>query len=118
MVPETFEVQFIGAAGEEFLCLPPWVRERFVAVLGRLGRSETPRTSGQRWFIEELRQRRRRIPGGVFSVHVGPVDRGIFVRAGPLLKVIAFGAHIPDDDIYGRLIRVRDVLSGETSNRL
>ncbi|MGI0067856.1 MAG: hypothetical protein ACREB9_05500 [Thermoplasmata archaeon] len=64
-----------------------------------------------RMAIEELRQKRRLMRGGVFSLHVGPTYRGLFVRNGRVLKFIAFGVRIPEADVYAMLARVRKELT-------
>ncbi len=105
-----FRLERIPEADDEFLALPPAVRETMISAFRELERSTIPLLSGNDWHVEELEQRKRSIPGGLFSLHVGPIYRGIFGRRSSTLKFIAFGAHIPDDDVYRKLDRVRTSL--------
>jgi hypothetical protein len=107
----TFRLERVPEADAEFLALPPAVRETMISAFMEMERAGSPVLSGDGRHVEELRQRRRTIPGGLFSIHVGPTYRAILGRRGSSLKFIAFGAHIPEDDVYRKLDRVRPSLS-------
>jgi hypothetical protein len=106
-----FRLERIPDADDEFLALPPAVRETMISAFPEWGRAGNPVLSGDVRHVEVLRQRRRASPAGIFSLHVGPADRAIFGRRGSTLTFIAFGAHIPEDDVYRKLDRVRVRLS-------
>ena len=63
------------------------------------------------WYVEEVRQRQRVAPDGVFSVHVSDDDgrtwrwRGVFFRRGQDLVFFGFGPRTPE--FYRRLARTR-----------
>jgi hypothetical protein len=99
-----FRIQSIDAADEEFLGLPPDVREVFIAAFRELAAAETPITRGPGWFIEELRQNQRIAPEGLFSLHVGELWRGAFYRVQGDLVFIGFGYRIPE--FYDKLARL------------
>jgi len=104
-----FRVQSIDEANTEFLALPPVVREIFIAAFRELAASETPISRGPEWYSEELRQRQRIATGGVFSLHVRGLWRGVYFRRGESLVFIAFGFRLPE--FYDKLNRLRRVVS-------
>lgn len=99
----------------EFLALPPEVREVFIVVFRELAVSKSPLLKGPGYFIEELRQRQKLAPEGIFSVHVTEHPReewfwrGAFFRRGRDLVFFGFGPRIPD--FYARLARARAAIS-------
>ena len=99
-----FTVQTTDSADIDFVTeLPLTVQATFDAAFSILRRSATPLVSGAGWHVEELRQKQRLYPEGMFSLHVGPVFRGLFVRQGQVLKFFAFGAHREPRDVYAKL---------------
>ena len=105
----------------EFLALPPEAREVFVAVFRELAVSDSPILRGHRYFIEELRQRQRMAPQGIYSVHVSePMHhqwlwRGVFLRRGSDLVFFAFGPRRPD--FYERMARARGAMTRSDDER-
>ncbi len=99
-----FTVETTESADVDFVTeLPLTVQATFDAAFSLLRRSETPLVSGVGWHVEELRQKQRVYPEGMFSLHVGPVFRGLFVRQGAVLKFFAFGAHREPRDVYAKI---------------
>jgi len=96
-------------ADTEFLALPPDVREVFIAAFRELAVSNTPLARGPEWYAEELRQRQRIATGGLYSLHVRDLWRGIYFRRGESLVFIAFGFRLPE--FYDKLKRLRKVVS-------
>ena len=80
-----------------------------------LGVSESPVVEGPAYYVEELRQRKRIAPDGIFSVHVADRARGewkwrgVFFRRGLDLVFFGFGPREPD--FYVRMARTRAALS-------
>jgi len=99
-----FRVQSIGEADEEFLGLPPAVREVFIAAFRELAAAETPITRGPGWYVEELRQNQRVAADGLYSLHVGTLWRGALFRDRGDLVFIGFGYRIPE--FYDKLARL------------
>jgi hypothetical protein len=99
----------------EFLALPPEVRETFVVVFRELAVSESPVLRGNHYFVEELRQRQRIAPEGIYSVHVSEprhnrwLWRGVFFRRGEDLVFFAFGPRLPE--FYERMARARGAVA-------
>jgi hypothetical protein len=104
-----YRLRSIDEADVEFLGLPPEVRETFISAFRELAVSDTPVTRGSGWYSEELRQRQRVAPDGLFSLHVGDLWRGAFYRRGDELVFIAFGFRLPE--FYDKLRRLRAALS-------
>jgi hypothetical protein len=104
-----FRIRSIDEADEEFLGLPPDVREVFIAAFRELAASESPIVAGPGWFVEELRQNRRVAPDGLFSLHVGALWRGAFFRERTDLVFIGFGHRIPE--FYDKLARLSKSVS-------
>lgn len=100
-----FRLDSIEEADEEFLSLPPAVREVFIAAFRELAAAETPLLRGSGWYTEELRQNQRIAPGGLFSLHVGKLWRGAFYRERGALVFIGFGYRVPE--FYDKLARLR-----------
>ena len=107
----SFRIERSLVADSEFLSLPRAVRETFIEAFHKLEGATYPLISGRNWSIEELRQRRVAFPQGLYSLHVGPIYRGLFIRTGGTLRFIAFGAHLPSDDVYRKLTRARNELT-------
>ena len=99
-----FRIQSIDEADEEFLGLPPAVREVFIAAFRELAASESPISGGPGWHVEELRQNQRIASEGLFSLHVGDLWRGAFFRDRRDLVFIGFGYRIPE--FYDKLARL------------
>lgn len=105
----------------EFLGLPPCVRETFIAVFRELAVSDTPILNGGEWYIEELRQKQKLIPKGMFSVHVSEdkgktwLWRGVFFRREGDLVFFGFGPRLPD--FYTRMARVREAVGRTDDER-
>jgi hypothetical protein len=99
-----FRIESIFEADEEFLGLPPAVREVFIAAFRELAAAEAPVIRGTGWYVEELRQNQRIAPGGLFSLHVGALWRGAFFREADNLVFIGFGYRIPE--FYDKLARL------------
>jgi hypothetical protein len=106
-----FVLRSIDEADAEFLALPPDVREVFIAAFRELAASGSPVTSAVGWYTEELPQRRRIAPEGVFSLHVGGLWRGAFYRSGDSLVFIGFGFRLPE--FYDKLKRLRTALADQ-----
>lgn len=104
-----FQIDSIDEADEEFLSLPPAVREVFIAAFRELAASGSPTLTGIGWYTEELRQNQRIAPGGLFSLHVGTLWRGAFFRERDTLVFIGFGYRLPE--FYDKLARLRKTLS-------
>lgn len=117
----TFRVRRKLVCDPEFLGLPPRVREAFVTAFRELAVSNVPIVRGSDWYIEELRQRQKIAPDGMFSVHVS-VDagkswpwRGVFFRRGTDLVFFGFGPRTPE--FYVRMARARQALGGVDDER-
>jgi hypothetical protein len=106
-----FEIASIDEAEIEFLALPTEVRESFIAAFRELAASGSPMVSARGWHIEELRQRQRVAPEGLYSLHVGELWRGVFYRRGDSLTFIGFGFRLPE--FYDKLKRLRAALAEE-----
>jgi hypothetical protein len=100
-----FRLESIEAADTEFLALPPEVREVSIAAFREIAAGATPLARGPEWYSEELRQRQRIAPRGLFSLHVRNLWRGVYFRRGDSLVSIAFGFRLPE--FYGKLNRLR-----------
>lgn len=100
-----FRIESIDEADEEFLGLPPMVREVFISAFRELAVSDRPIQKGFGWYTEELRQKQRVAPEGLYSLHVGDLWRGAFFRDGDTLVFIGFGYRIPE--FYDKLSRLR-----------
>jgi hypothetical protein len=105
-----FVVRSNEEADPEFLALPPDVQEIFIAAFRELAATDDPLCSGSGWYVEELRQKQRIAPEGVFSVHVHELWRGAFYRKGSTLIFIGFGFRIPE--FYDKLSRLRNAIAG------
>jgi hypothetical protein len=99
-----FRIQSIDQADEEFLGLPPAVREIFIAAFRELSAAETPIARGPGWYVEELRQNQRVAAEGLFSLHVGDLWRGAVHRDRGDLVFIGFEYRIPE--FYDKLARL------------
>ncbi len=105
----------------EFLALPVEARETFITVFRELAVADTPLLRGPRFFIDELRQRQRIAPEGMYSVHVLEhlrnrwLWRGVFFRRGEDLVFFAFGPRVPD--FYTRMARARDAIARSDDER-
>jgi len=104
-----FRLKSIEEANTEFLALPPDVREIFIAAFRELAASKTPISRGPEWYSEELRQRQRIATGGLFSLHVRSLWRGVYFRRGESLVFIAFGFRLPE--FYDKMSRLRSAVS-------
>jgi hypothetical protein len=104
-----FRLESIEEADTEFLGLPPDVREVFISAFRELAASDSPLAAAPGWYTEELRQKQRVAPEGVFSLHVGALWRGVFIRRRKSLVFIAFGFRRPD--FYAKLDRLRHVVA-------
>ncbi|MFI5417285.1 MAG: hypothetical protein ACHQ2Y_00095 [Candidatus Lutacidiplasmatales archaeon] len=110
-----FRIRRKLSSDSEFLALPPEVREVFIVVFRELAVSKSPRLRGQGYFIEELRQRQKIAPEGIFSVHVTELPReewfwrGAFFRRRSDLVFFGFGPRFPD--FYVRMARARAAMS-------
>lgn len=104
-----FRLKSIDEADTEFLALPPDVREVFISAFRELAVGDSLVAKGPGWFSEELRQRQRIAPEGLYSLHVGGLWRGIFFRRGMSLTFIAFGFRLPE--FYDKLNRLRKALA-------
>jgi hypothetical protein len=111
-----FTLESIDEADIEFLALPPAVRDVFVTAFRELAVSESPVTSARGWYTEELRQRQRLAPEGLFSLHVGELWRGVFYRRGDILVFIGFGFRLPE--FYDKLKRLRAALAEKEASRI
>lgn len=117
----SFRVRRKLVCDPEFLALPPEARETFVAVFRELAVSGTLELRGIRYFVEELRQKQRIAPEGIFSVHVAEsvhgrwLWRGVFFRRGTDLVFFAFGPRVPD--FYERMSRARDAMARTDDER-
>jgi hypothetical protein len=100
-----FRIDSIDEADDEFLGLPPTVREIFISAFRELAVAEGPILKGPGWFTEELRQNQRIAPGGLFSLHVGDLWRGAFYRDAETRVFLGFGYRIPE--FYDKLARLR-----------
>lgn len=107
----TFVIERSLITDDEFLNLPLAVREAFIQAFETLQRTDQLDVSGPGWTVKELRQRRPVFREGLYSLHVGPIYRGLFIRLGPKLRFIAFGPHLPKDDVYRKLGRARQELA-------
>jgi hypothetical protein len=112
----SFVLESIDEADTEFLALPPEVREVFIAAFRELAVSGSPIASGRDWYTEELRQRQRTAPEGLFSLHVGDLWRGVFYRSGASLIFIGFGFRLPE--FYAKLKRLRRAVSEQKASRI
>lgn len=108
-----FRVERSLIADGEFLNLPRAVRETFIAAFRRLEGANEPAISGRDWSVEPLRQRKVAFPEGLYSLHAGPIYRGLFIRSGWTLRFIAFGPHLPSADVYRKLTHARRELASE-----
>lgn len=104
----------IDEADTEFLALPSTVRETFISAFRELAVVDDPICAGQNWFVEQLRQRQKVAPEGLFSLHVGGLWRGAFYRRANDLVFIGFGYRMPE--FYDKLRRLRGALM-ESSSR-
>ena len=107
-----FRLESIEEADTEFLALPPEVREVFIAAFRELAASESPLARGPEWYVEELRKRQRIAAGGLFSLHVRNLWRGVYFRRGGSLVFIAFGFRLPE--FYDKLKRLRKTVANPT----
>ena len=99
-----FTVETTESADVDFVTeLPQTVPATFDAAFSLPRRSEMPLVSGVGWHVEELRQKQRVYPEGMFSLHVGPVFRGLFVRPCAVLQFFAVGAHREPRDVYAKI---------------
>lgn len=101
----TFVVESIEEADPEFLALPPVVRDVFIAAFREIAAADHPMCHGAGWHVEELRQKQRVAPEGLFSLHVGPLWRGAFYQRANRLVFIGFGYRLPE--FYDKLKRLR-----------
>jgi len=106
-----FVLESLDEADEEFLALPPEVREVFIVAFRELAVSESPLGAGLGWYTEELRQRQRIAREGLFSLHVRDLWRGAFYRRRGVLVFIGFGFRRPE--FYDKLNRLRPALDAE-----
>jgi hypothetical protein len=104
-----FVLESIDEADAEFLALPPDVREVFITAFRELAASESPLASARGWHTEELRQRQRIAPEGLYSLHVGKLWRGAFYLNGRSLVFVGFGLRLPE--FYDKLKRLRAVMA-------
>jgi hypothetical protein len=111
-----FVIESIDEADAEFLALPPGVRELFISAFRELAASGSPLVSAPGWYTEELRQRQRIAPEGLFSLHVGELWRGAFYRKRGSLAFVGFGFRLPE--FYDKLKRLRAALSETKSSRI
>ena len=107
----SFRIERSLVADSEFLSLPRAVRETFIEAFHKWEGATSPLIPGRSRSIEELRQRRVAFPQGVYSLPVGPIYRGLFIRTGGTLRFIVFGAHLPSDDVHRKLARARNELT-------
>ena len=110
-----FKVESIDEADDEFLALPPDIREIFISAFRELAASASPVFSGPIWFTEELQQRQKIAPEGLFSLHVHDLWRGAFFKTGDSLVFIAFGFRIPE--FYDKLERLRSAVTRAADQR-
>lgn len=103
-----FRIESIDEADEEFLSLPPTVREVLIGAFRELAASDSLVQVGNGWYTEELRQNQKVVPGGLFSLHVGTLWRGAFFREKNALVFIGFGYRAPE--FYDKLARLRKAL--------
>ena len=108
-----FRLESIEEADTEFLALPPHVREVLIAAFRELAASDTPLVRGPEWFTEELRQRQRIAAGGLFSLQVRNLWRGVYYRRDESLIFIAFGFRLPE--FYDKLKRLRKVVTASAT---
>lgn len=108
-----FLLESIDEADIEFLALPPVVREEFIAAFRELAAADNPVCVGNGWFTEELRQKQRVAPEGLFSLHVGTLWRGAFYRRADALIFIGFGYRLPE--FYDKLSRLRVAIKRQES---
>jgi hypothetical protein len=85
-----------------------------IAAFRELAASDSPIVSAAGWCTEELRQRNRIAPEGVFSLHVGGLWRGAFYRSGDSLTIIGFGLRLPE--FYDKLRRLRPALADQETS--
>lgn len=111
-----FVIESIDEADEEFLALPPQIREQFISAFRELAASGSPITSAPGWYTEELRQRQRIAPEGLFSLHVAELWRAAFYRKGDSLVFVGFGFRLPE--FYDKLNRLRAALSDRKSSHV
>lgn len=104
----TFQIESVDEADEEFLSLPPTVREVFIGAFRELAASDSPIVAGSGWYTEELRQNQKVAPGGLFSLHVGVLWRGAFFREKNSLVFLGFGYRVPE--FYDKLAQLRKTL--------
>ena len=104
-----FRLESIEEADIEFLALPPRVREEFIAAFREIAVSDSPIPHGPGWYSEELRQRQRIAPEGLFTLHDRDQWRGVHFRRGDSLVFIAFGFRLPE--FYDKLKRLRKAVS-------
>jgi hypothetical protein len=100
-----FRLESVDEADEEFLGLPPSVREVSISAFRELAVAESPVLRGQGWYTEALHQKQRIAPGGLYSLHVGKLWWGAFYREGARLVFIGFGYRLPE--FYDKLARLR-----------
>ena len=116
-----FRIRRKHVCDPEFLALPPAVRETFIMVFRELAVSDVPILKGPQYCIEELRQKPRIAPEGIFSVQLSDRSdrrwlwRGVFFRRVGDLVFYGFGPRIPD--FYVRLSRVREAASHAEDDR-
>lgn len=110
----TFRVRRKLVCDPEFLGHPPHVRETYISVFRELAVADSPTLKGSGWYIEELQQKQKLAPEGIFSVHVSDDRgktwpwRGAFFRRGGDIVFFGFGPRNPD--FYVRMARVREAL--------
>ena len=102
-----FEVVNSPTARQEFRLLPLEVQAVFDRAITTLAGASDPIRAGEGWFVEELRHHREIFPQGLFSLHVGSVHRGLFIREGVALIFLAFGVHLATADVDAKLERLR-----------
>ena len=100
-----FRLYSIEEADKEFLSLPSDVREVFINAFRELAAAETPIVRGSGWYTQELRQKLRIAPGGLFSLHVGKLWRGAFYRDRDAFVFMGFEYRAPE--FYDKLARLR-----------
>lgn len=117
----TFRIRRKLVCDPEFLALPHHVRETFIVVFRELAVSDTTILNGPRYYIEELRQRQRIAPEGIYSVHASDhaskdwMWRGVFFRRGVDLVFFGFGPRVPD--FYARMARAREAVDRADDER-
>ena len=110
----TFRIRRKLVCDPEFLGLPPHVRETFITVFREWAVAEAAILKGSGWYIEELQQKPKVAPEGLFSVHVSDDGgrtwpwRGVCFRRGGDIVFFGFGPRTPE--FYVKMARVREAL--------